>query len=252
MQAVLGRNSEAPIPVIASSTPADCFIAAFEAVRIAIKYMTPVILLSDGYLANGAEPWLIPEISSLPDIRPSFRTDPAGFQPYLRDEKTLSRPWAIPGTPGLEHRIGGLEKQHITGNVSYDPENHEFMVKMRQAKVDRIADDIPDVEVFGAKTGRVLVLGWGSTYGAITSAVERLQRAGKSVSSAHLRHLNPFPQNLGEVLAGFDKVIIPEMNLGQLCTMIRAKYLVDAVAFSKVKGRPFQIREIERKVEEYL
>ena len=158
----------------------------------------------------------------------------------------------MPGTPGLEHRIGGIEKQHITGNVSYDPENHEFMVRMRQAKVDRVAQDIPDVEVFGAKTGRVLVLGWGSTYGAITSAVERMQRAGHSVSSAHLRHLNPFPQNLGAVLAGFDKVIIPEMNLGQLCTMIRAKYLVDAVAFSKVKGRPFQIREIERKVEEYL
>jgi 2-oxoglutarate ferredoxin oxidoreductase subunit alpha len=172
--------------------------------------------------------------------------------PYARDEETLARPYALPGTPGLEHRIGGIEKQHITGNVSYDPENHEFMVRMRQAKVDRVAQDIPDVEVFGAKTGRVLVLGWGSTYGAITSAVERLQRAGHSVSSAHLRHLNPFPQNLGEVLAGFDKVIIPEMNLGQLCTMIRAKYLVDAVAFSKVKGRPFQIREIERKVEEYL
>jgi 2-oxoglutarate ferredoxin oxidoreductase subunit alpha len=172
--------------------------------------------------------------------------------PYARDEETLARPHAIPGTPGLEHRIGGIEKQHLTGNVNYDPENHHFMVLMRQAKVDRAAQDIPEVEIFGEKTGKVLVLGWGSTYGSITSAVEKLQAEGKSVSSAHLRHLNPFPSNLGEVLRGFERVIIPEMNLGQLCTMIRAKYLVDAVAFSKVKGRPFQIREIVKKVEEYL
>ena len=251
-QSVWGRNGECPAVVIAPATPADCFHMAVEAVRLAFKYMTPVFYLSDGYLANGAEPWALPKIEELPKIEVKFADDPANFLPYARDPETLARPYAIPGTPGLEHRIGGIEKQHITGNVSYDPENHEFMVRMRQAKVDRVAQDIPDVAVFGAKTGRVLVLGWGSTYGAITSAVERLQRAGKSVSSAHLRHLNPFPQNLGEVLAGFDKVIIPEMNLGQLCTMIRAKYLVDAVAFSKVKGRPFQIREIERKVEEYL
>ena len=251
-QSVWGRNGECPAVVIAPATPADCFHMAVEAVRLAFKYMTPVFYLSDGYLANGAEPWALPKIEELPKIEVKFADDPATFLPYARDPETLARPYAIPGTPGLEHRIGGIEKQHITGNVSYDPENHEFMVRMRQAKVDRVAQDIPDVEIFGAKTGRVLVLGWGSTYGAITSAVERLQRAGKSVSSAHLRHLNPFPQNLGEVLAGFDKVIIPEMNLGQLCTMIRAKYLVDAVAFSKVKGRPFQIREIERKVEEYL
>jgi 2-oxoglutarate/2-oxoacid ferredoxin oxidoreductase subunit alpha len=251
-QSVWGRNGECPAVVLAPATPADCFRMAVEAVRIAFKYMTPVFYLSDGYLANGAEPWALPKIDELPKIEVKFADDPSNFMPYARDERTLARPYAIPGTPGLEHRIGGIEKQHITGNVSYDPENHEFMVRMRQAKVDRVAQDIPDVEVFGAKTGKVLVLGWGSTYGAITSAVERLQRAGRSVSSAHLRHLNPFPQNLGEVLAGFDKVIIPEMNLGQLCTMIRAKYLVDAVAFSKVKGRPFQIREIERKVEEYL
>ena len=251
-QAVWGRNGECPAVVIAPASPADCFHMAIEAVRIAFKYMTPVFYLSDGYLANGAEPWALPKLDELPKIDVKFADDPANFLPYARDEQTLARPWALPGTPGLEHRIGGIEKQHITGNVSYDPENHDFMVRMRQAKVDRVAQDIPDVEVFGARTGKVLVLGWGSTYGAITSAVERLQRAGHSVSSAHLRHLNPFPQNLGAVLAGFETVIIPEMNLGQLCTMIRARYLVDAVSYSKVKGRPFQIREIERKVEEYL
>src|SRR5919199_1644525 len=212
-QAVWGRNGECPAVVVAPATPADCFHMEIEV---------------------------------------KFATDPENFLPYARDERTLARPWALPGTPGLEHRIGGIEKQHITGNVSYDPDNHDFMVRMRQAKVDRVAQDIPDIEVFGAQTGRVLVLGWGSTYGAITSAVERLQRARRPVSSAHLRYLNPFPQNLGEVLHSFDRVIIPEMNLGQLCTMIRAKYLVDAVSYSKVKGRPFQIREIERKVEEYL
>jgi 2-oxoglutarate ferredoxin oxidoreductase subunit alpha len=172
--------------------------------------------------------------------------------PYARDEETLARPYAIPGTPGLEHRIGGIEKQHITGNVNYDPENHHLMVKLRQEKVDRATNDVPLVEVMGEKTGKVLVLGWGSTYGSISSAVEKMQRDGKSVSSAHLRYLNPFPKNLGEVIQGFETVIVPEMNLGQLCTMIRAKYLVDAVPFSKVKGRPFQIREIVRKVEEYL
>jgi 2-oxoglutarate ferredoxin oxidoreductase subunit alpha len=214
--------------------------------------MTPVFYLSDGYLANGAEPWAVPNVADLPKIEVKFATDPENFLPYARDEQTLSRPYALPGTPGLEHRIGGIEKQHETGNVNYEPENHHFMVLLRQAKVDRAAQDIPEVEVFGDKTGKVLVLGWGSTYGSITSAVERMQREGKSVSSAHLRHLNPFPRNLGEVLAGFEKVIIPEMNLGQLATMIRAKYLVDAVPFSKVKGRPFQIREIVRKVEEYL
>jgi len=221
-------------------------------VRLAYRYMTPVFYLSDGYLANGAEPWLVPEIDQLPKIEVKFAKDPATFMPYSRDEETLARPYALPGTPGLEHRIGGIEKQHLTGNVNYDPENHHFMVLMRQAKVDRAAQDIPDVEIFGEKSGKVLVLGWGSTYGSITSAVEKLQAEGKSVSSAHLRHLNPFPSNLGEVLRGFERVIIPEMNLGQLCTMIRAKYLVDAVAFSKVKGRPFQIREIVKKVEEYL
>ena len=251
-QAVWGRNGECPAIVIAPATPADCFHMAIEAVRLAFKYMSPVFYLSDGYLANGAEPWSIPEIESLPKIEVTFATDPATFMPYARDPETLARPYALPGTAGLEHRIGGIEKQHITGNVNYDPENHHLMVRLRQEKVDRAVNDIPLVEVMGEKTGKVLVLGWGSTYGSISSAVEKLQREGKSVSSAHLRHLNPFPKNLGEVLAGFETVIIPEMNLGQLCTMIRAKYLVDAVPFSKVKGRPFQIREIVRKVEEYL
>jgi 2-oxoglutarate ferredoxin oxidoreductase subunit alpha len=251
-QAVWGRNGECPAIVVAPATPAECFSMAIEAVRLAYRYMTPVFYLSDGYLANGAEPWLVPEIEDLPKIELKFATDPEGFMPYARDEETLARPYALPGTPGLEHRIGGIEKQHLTGNVNYDPENHHFMVLMRQAKVDRAAQDIPDVELFGGKSGKVLVLGWGSTYGSITSAVEKLRAEGKPVSSAHLRHLNPFPSNLGEVLRSFERVIVPEMNLGQLCTMIRAKYLVDAVPFSKVKGRPFQIREIVRKVEEYL
>ncbi|MFN2578396.1 MAG: 2-oxoacid:acceptor oxidoreductase subunit alpha [Pyrinomonadaceae bacterium] len=251
-QAVWGRNGECPAIVIAPATPADCFDMAIEAVRLAFKYMVPVFYLSDGYLANGAEPWAVPAIDKLPRIEVKFATDPTNFMPYSRDEVTLARPFALPGTPGLEHRIGGIEKQHITGNVNYDPENHHLMVKLRQEKVDRAAGDIPPVEVFGNASGKVLVLGWGSTYGSITSAVERMHNEGKSVSSAHLRHLNPFPKNLGEVLNNFETVIIPEMNLGQLCTMIRAKYLIDAVPFSKVKGRPFQIREIVRKVEEYL
>jgi 2-oxoglutarate ferredoxin oxidoreductase subunit alpha len=251
-QAVWGRNGECPAIVIAPATPSDCFDMAIEAVRLAFKYMVPVFYLSDGYLANGAEPWAVPAIERLPRIEVKFATDPKNFMPYARDERTLARPWALPGTPGLEHRIGGIEKQNITGNVNYDPENHHLMVKLRQEKVDRAVADIPPVEVFGDQSGKVLVLGWGSTYGSITSAVERMRNEGKSVSSVHLRHLNPFPGNLGAVLSNFETVIIPEMNLGQLCTMIRAKYLVDAVAFSKVKGRPFQIREIVRKVEEYL
>ena len=251
-QAVWGRNGECPAIVVAPATPADCFHMAIEAVRLAFKYMSPVFYLSDGYLANGAEPWAIPNVASLSRIEVKFATDPANFLPYSRDPQTLARPYAIPGTPGLEHRIGGIEKQHITGNVNYDPENHHLMVKLRQEKIDRAASDVPPIEVLGEASGKVLVLGWGSTFGSITSAVEKLQLDGKSVSGAHLRHLNPFPKNLGEVLAGFETIIIPEMNLGQLCTMVRAKYLVDAVPFSKVKGRPFQIREIVRKVEEYL
>lgn len=251
-QAVWGRNGECPAIVIAPATPGDCFHMAIEAVRLTFKHMTPVFYLSDGYLANGAEPWAVPDINNLPKIEVNLTTDPTNFMPYARDEKTLARPYALPGTPGLEHRIGGIEKQHLSGNVNYDPDNHHFMVKLRQEKVDRVADDIPPVEVFGQPTGKVLVVGWGSTYGSITSAVEKLQSEGKSVSSIHLRHLNPFPKNLGEVLHNFETVIVPEMNLGQLCTMLRAKYLVNAIPFSKVKGRPFQIREIVGKVEEYL
>src|SRR5213082_1298230 len=251
-QAVWGRNGECPAIVIAPATPSDCFNMAIESVRLAFKYMVPVFYLSDGYLANGAEPWALPKLDKLPKIEVKFATDPANFMPYARDEKTLARPWALPGTPGLEHRIGGIEKQNITGNVNYDPENHQLMVMLRQEKVDRAAADIAPVEVFGDRSGKVLVLGWGSTYGSITSAVEKMRNDGKSVSSAHLRHLNPFPSNLGEVLSNFETVVIPEMNLGQLCTMIRARFLINAVPFSKVKGRPFQIREIVRKVEEYL
>ncbi|MBI1806418.1 MAG: 2-oxoacid:acceptor oxidoreductase subunit alpha [Ignavibacteria bacterium] len=252
LQAVYGRNSEAPIPVIASITPADCFLTAFEAVRLALKYMTPVIFLSDGYLANGAEPWLIPDVGSLPDISPTFRTDPQGFYPYLRDEKTLSRPWAIPGTPGLEHRIGGLEKQHITGNVSYDPENHEFMVKMRQAKVDRIAEDIPLAHVEGDEQGDLLVVGWGGTYGAIRTAVENKRREGKSVSHLHLKYICPFQKNIGEILYNFKNVLVPELNLGQLSKLLRAKYLVPAITLNKVQGLPFKSIEIENKIDEIL
>ncbi len=252
LQAVYGRNSEAPIPVIASSTPADCFFGAFEATRIAIKYMTPVIFLSDGYLANGAEPWLIPSADSLPDISPTFRTDPNGFFPYLRDEKTLSRPWAIPGTPGLEHRIGGLEKEHITGNVSYDPENHEFMVKMRQAKIEGIADDIPPAVVEGDEKGDLLVVGWGGTYGAIRTAVEVKRRQGKSVSHLHLKYINPFQKNVGEILYNFKQILVPELNLGQLVKMLRSKYLIPAISLTKVQGLPFKSIEIENKIDELL
>src|SRR4029078_9209283 len=238
-QAFWGRNGECPAIVVAPATPADCFHMAIEAVRLAFKYMSPVFFLSDGYLAKRAEPWAIPEIDELPKIPVTFATDPASFMPYSRDPETLARPYAIPGTPGLEHRIGGIDRQHITCNVHYDPETHHLRGKLLQEKIDRAANDIPLIEVFGAPTGKVLVLGWGSTYGSISTAVEKLQSEGKSVSAAHLRYLNPFPKNLGEVVAGFETVIIPEMNLGQLCTMVRAKYLVDAVAFSKVKGRPF-------------
>lgn len=252
LQVMFGRNGESPVAVVAPATPADCFNMAVEAVRIATQYMVPTFYLSDGYLGNGSEPWEIPAIEDLPDLTVKFRTEKEGFFPYLRDEKTLARPWAIPGTPGLEHRIGGIEKQHITGNVNYDPDNHDFMVRLRAEKVARIANSIPPLEVFGAPEGKVLVLGWGGTYGAITTAVEQLRAAGASVASAHLRYLNPFPLNLGDVLGRFETVIIPELNLGQLALLVRAKYLVDAVSFTKVKGKPFKVSEIVGKVKEYL
>ena len=252
LQAMFGRNGESPVAVVAPATPGDCFRMAIEAVRLATKYMAPVFFLSDGYLGNGSEPWEIPSLDSLPEMKVTFHTETEGFQPYQRDEKTLSRPWAIPGTPGLEHRIGGLEKANITGNVSYDPDNHEQMVWLRAEKIQRMQQDIPDLEVNGAPEGQVLVLGWGSTYGSITTAVGQLQEQGASVSSAHLRYLNPFPRNLGEVLRRFETVIIPELNLGQLAMLIRSQFLVDAVIFSKVKGKPFKVAEIVNKIKQYL
>lgn len=252
LQAMFGRNSESPVAILAPSTPGDCFWMAIEAWRIAIKYMTPVLYLSDGYLANGSEPWKIPKVADLPKIDVHFRTEVEGFFPYLRDEKTLARPWAVPGTPGLEHRIGGLEKQNITGNVSYDPVNHQDMVHLRAEKIARIANDIPDIEVHGDPEGQVLVVGWGGTYGAITAAVEEMQQKKYSVSSIHLRYLNPFPKNLGEVLARFEKILVAELNLGQLAMLLRARYLVPAVSFTKVMGKPFKISELIDKIHETL
>jgi 2-oxoglutarate/2-oxoacid ferredoxin oxidoreductase subunit alpha len=252
LQAMHGRNGECPVAIVAPATPADCFWMAIEAFRIATKYMTPVFFLSDGYLGNGAEPWRIPRPEELPKFEVHFWNDKVDFQPYRRDPKTLARPWAIPGTPGLEHRIGGLEKEDGTGNVSYDPQNHEKMVHLRADKIARIADDIPKLEIFGKDSGRLLLVGWGSTYGAITSAVELAQRKGASVSSIHLRHLNPFPVNLGEILERFDKVLVPELNLGQLRLLIRARYLVDAIGLNKVQGKPFKVTEIVKAISEIL
>jgi 2-oxoglutarate ferredoxin oxidoreductase subunit alpha len=251
MQAMYGRNSESPVPIVAPATPADCFNMIYEAARIAVKYMTPVFFMSDGFLANGAEPWKIPYVNELPEIKAEFRTETEGFFPYLRDEN-LARPWVKPGTPGLQHRVGGIEKQHITGNVSYDPENHEFMVKLRAEKIKNIENDIPLLEVEGEQEGELLVLGWGSTYGAITSAREMMNSKGIKFSRAHLRYINPFPKNTGKVLRRFKKILIPEMNLGQLNKMIRAEFLVDSISFDKVQGLPFKANEIEKKVMEIL
>ncbi|ARP70676.1 2-oxoacid:acceptor oxidoreductase subunit alpha [Streptomyces pluripotens] len=271
LQAMYGRNGEAPVPVIAPCTPADCFDAALEAARIALTYRTPVFLLSDGYLANGSEPWRIPDLDELPDLRVQFASGPNHtledgtevFWPYQRDPQTLARPWAIPGTPGLEHRIGGIEKQDGTGNISYDPANHDFMVRTRQAKVDGI--DVPDIEVDdpsrspqppsggkGPDRAKTLVLGWGSTYGPVTAAVRRLRRAGESIAQAHLRYLNPFPRNLGSVLKQYDKVVVPEMNLGQLATLLRAKYLVDAHSYNQVNGMPFKAEQLAAALKEAI
>ncbi|MFL6236024.1 MAG: 2-oxoacid:acceptor oxidoreductase subunit alpha [Thermoanaerobaculia bacterium] len=253
LQVMFGRNGESPVPVLAASSPKDCFEVAMEAVRIATRHMVPVVLLSDGYIANGSEPWKLPSVEELPDLRIDFRTDPEGFQPYERDPETLARPWAIPGTPGLEHRIGGLEKENVTGNVSYDPVNHENMIHLRAEKVARIAREIPDLQVFGDPDGgELLVLGWGSTAGAVTGAVNSARRKGLPVSRAHLRHLNPFPSNLGEVLARFDRVLVPEMNLGQLALLLRARYLKDVITLSKVQGKPFSRQEILDKIQSIL
>ena len=252
LQAMFGRNGEAPVAVVAPATPSECFDMALEAFRIAVTYMTPVLYLSDGYLANGSEPWRIPPMDDLPSIQVRFRTDPNGFQPYERDPNTLARPWAIPGTAGLEHRVGGLAKEDVTGNVSYDPDNNERMVKLRMRKIAGIADRIPGVEVAGPQRGGLLVLGWGSTYGAITTACEKLRGEGVAVSSAHLRYLNPFPRNLGEVLARFERVLIPELNLGQLRMLIADKFGVAGRRLSKVQGKPFLVREIRAAIVEEL
>jgi 2-oxoglutarate ferredoxin oxidoreductase subunit alpha len=265
LQAMFGRNGEAPVPIVAPRSPADCFDAALEAARIAVTYRTPVMLLSDGYLANGSEPWQIPDVENLPRIEPDFATGPNHvsdksrsegteavpdeFWPYLRDEETLARPWAVPGTKGLEHRIGGLEKNDKTGNISYDPANHDFMVRTRAAKVERVADSIPPVEVddpVGAdgQRARVLVLGWGSSYGPIGAAVRHVRNTGLKVAQAHLRHLNPFPKDLGDVLKRYDAVLVPEMNLGQLSLLLRAKFLVDVVGYNRVRGLPLRAAEL--------
>jgi len=256
LQAYYGRNGECPMPVISASTPADCFDAVYEAVRISINHMTPVIFLSDGYIANGAEPWKFPRTEDLPPIHVKFKTqlgqDEIKFQPYLRDEK-LTRPWALPGTPGLEHRIGGLEKQNITGNVSYDPENHQLMVKIRQEKVDKIANYIPEQKIDnGPGKGKLLILGWGSTYGAIKSAVAEMIAKGYEVAHAHLRHMRPFPKNLGEILRNYDMVLIPEINNGQLIKIIRDVYFVDAKGYNKIMGIPITKTELIEEIENLL
>ena len=265
LQAMFGRNGEAPVPIVAPCSPGDCFDAALEAVRIAVTYRTPVMLLSDGYLANGSEPWRIPEVHELPVVDPDFATGPnhpvdgggdagtAEFWPYLRDESTLARPWAVPGTPGLEHRIGGLEKADGDGNISYDPANHDFMVRTRQAKVDRIADSLPPLEVDDPSgQAKVLVIGWGSTYGPIGAGVRRVRKAGYQVAQVHLRHLNPFPKDLGEILARYDKVLVPEMNLGQLSLLLRGRYLVDAIGYNRVNGLPLKAGELAEAIGELV
>ncbi|MGY1761139.1 2-oxoacid:acceptor oxidoreductase subunit alpha [Geodermatophilus sp. SYSU D00779] len=261
LQAMFGRNGEAPVPVIAPRSPADCFDAAIEAARIALTYRTPVMLLSDGYLANGAEPWQIPDVEELPDLSVEFATEPNGtaadgtpeFLPYLRDPETLARPWAIPGTSGMQHRIGGLEKADKTGNISYDPANHDLMTRLRQAKVDGIAASIPPTDVDDPDgDARVAVIGWGSTYGPIGAACRRIRRSGRSVAQIHLRHLNPFPADLGEVLRRYDRVICPEMNLGQLSMLLRAKYLVDVESHTQVRGLPFRAAELAAVVQDVI
>src|SRR5436309_6259472 len=255
LMVLFGRNAESPVPVVAAATAAGCFDAALEAARIALKYRTPVYLLSDAYLANGSEPWLLPDASSLPDISTEFATGPnrdGEFLPYVRDPETLARDWAIPGTPGLEHRIGGLEKQDETGNVSYDPDNHDHMVRLRAQKVAGIAADIPELEVDDPDGASLLVLGWGGTYGPITAAVRRVRKEGKKVAQAHLTHLHPFPRNTGEVLRSYDRVLVPEMNLGQLSKLVRAEFLVDAVGYNRVRGVPLRAGELAEAIEAML
>tara|TARA_Y100000996_G_scaffold408604_1_gene387959 strand:- start:290 stop:2137 length:1848 start_codon:yes stop_codon:yes gene_type:complete len=252
-QAIYGRNGEAPLVVLAPQSPGDCFFMAFEACRIALEYMMPVMLLSDGYLANGSEPWNVPDFSKMPLIKTrKINSSKEAFMPYKRDENTLSRSWAIPGVKGLEHRIGGLETEDVTGNVSYDPLNHDKMVRLRSKKVEVVSKDIPDVVPYGDDTGDILIIGWGSTYGAIRTAVEKSREEGKSVSHIQLQYINPFPKNLGDVLLKYKKVIVPELNLGQLNSILRAKFLIDSIGLNKVQGKPFTVSEIYNKIiEEY-
>jgi 2-oxoglutarate ferredoxin oxidoreductase subunit alpha len=252
LQAMYGRNSEAPVPVLAPSSPGDCFWIAIEASRIAIKYMVPVIILSDGYLANGAEPWKIPTVAELPQIPVVFETNPEGFLPYRRNPSTLARPWAIPGTPGLEHRVGGIEKQDVTGNINYEPLNHEHMVRTRAEKVEGIAQDIPEIVPEGDPSGDLLIVAWGSTAGPITAAMKPMREKGHRIGHVHLRYLNPLPRNLGDVLKRYKKILVPEMNMGQLSMILRAKFLVDAESYGKIQGKPFKQSEIEAKIEELL
>ncbi len=255
LHAMYGRHGESPLPIVASYSPPSCFWAALEAARLALKYMTPVIVLSDGYLANGAEPWRIPSVEKLPEIPVTFASQPnvgEDFWPFLRDDETLARPWAIPGTPGLEHRVGGLEKADGTGNISYDADNHHLMTLLRQAKIKAIEEDIDPLDWDGDDAARVLVLGWGSTYGAIGAACRRLRLKGKKVARAHLKHLNPFPKNTGDLLKRFDTVIVPEMNMGQLSKLVRAEFLIDVVSINQVNGLPFRAGDLEEQIEEYL
>lgn len=252
LQVLFGRNGESPVPILSPATPAECFELAIEAFRIAVRSMTPVFLLSDGYVATSSEPWRIPDPEGIPPIEVEHYSDPVGYHPYMRDEVNLGRPWVVPGTPGLEHRVGGLGKQDITGNVSYDPDDHEHIVKLRAEKVNRIQQYIPDLEVLGADQADLLVLGWGGTYGAIRAAVEGAQRRGKSVAAVHLRHLNPFPANLGNVLGRYRQVLVPELNLGQLAMLVQARFPVRVISLNKVQGQPFQIREIAAKIDEIL
>ncbi len=252
LQMFYGRNGESPVPILAACRPIDCFETVYEACRIAVKYRTPVIFLSELYIALGAEPWQIPDVADLPKIDPDFQTDVNGFEPYLRDTETLARPWAKPGTPGLEHRIGGLEKSDITGNVSYDAENHEKMVSIRAEKVKLITKEIPPTEIFGAQEGNLLILGWGGTFGTIRTVVENRIEAGCAIGHVHLRYLNPFPSDLGEILSRFKTVLIPELNSGHLRQLIRNEYLIDAVGLNKIQGQPFQVFELESKIENYI
>jgi 2-oxoglutarate ferredoxin oxidoreductase subunit alpha len=252
LQAMYGRNGDSPVPVLAASSPADCFAIVLEATRIATQYMVPVLVLSDGYIANGSEPWKLPDIEELPDLQVDFKTTPEDFQPYSRDPETLARPWAVPGLPGLEHRLGGLEKEDGSGNVSYSATNHEKMTRLRAEKVERIANDLPALEVHGEQEGELLILGWGSTLGVITGAFNVARREGLKVSRAHLRYLNPLPKDLGDVLGRFKHVLVPEMNMGQLAQLLRAKYLVDVESYAKVQGKPFYRQELSDKIKQIL